>query len=248
MKPHYQQRLQDKLGHHGAAYNLSDAVFRSFQLQDGFNRCVMAVDTVHAATALLESGAVRRKEGEEDTGDGLEDHRDRFWRCWKALSWRDDGGELRRGLELAKKVQTALIRDGGAVVVQRLYHNFKAFRMFDLSDHKLGNHSLLVHPMSLQRLTAFFQEQQVHQTVNAQRKPVVLIGPRDQRTGRCFVVGYQIAAMGKGNGLGDAFEVAAEAVNAQAWHDLFDTTIMEVMQEDVERFKSELLRVASELL
>jgi hypothetical protein len=218
-------------------------------------------------------------------------------------------------------VQVALVGDGGAVVVQKLYHNFKAFRIFDLSDHKLSNHALLVsappgalapggcaaprrrpaaracqvegaaqgvlaraarrvppttpvrflptlppppapppppldststslqcHPMALQRLASFFQEQHLHQSASHRRKPVVLVGPRDAATGRCLIVGYQVAAPGRGNKLGAAFEAAAEEVGAQAWHDLFDTAIMEVAAEDVERFKGELLRVATELL
>lgn len=102
--------------------------------------------------------------------------------------------------------------------------------------------------MALQRMAAFFQEQHLHQSHTNRRKPVVLIGPRCPRTGRCLVVGYQVTAPGRGNKLGAAFEAAIEEVGAQAWHDLFDTAIMEVVAEDVERFKAELLRVATELL
>lgn len=247
MKPQFRTRLQEQIAAHGAAYNIGDALFRSFQLQDGYKRCVMAVDVVHAVTALLESGAARRSRDDTPSPAGS-DHRDRFWRSWNALSWRDDNGELRKGIELAKKVQIALVADGGAVVVQRLYHNFRAFRIFDLSDHKLTNQSLLGHPMALQRLAAFFQEQHAHQGQNNRRKPVVLIGPRDAVTGRCLVVGYQVTAPGRGNRLGDAFAAATEEVHAQAWHDLFDTSIMEIMSDDVERFKAELLRVATDLL
>jgi cell division control protein 45 len=256
MKPLYKAKLEEQLALHGVSYGLGDAIFNSFQLQDGYSRCVMTVDVVHAATALLESGAVRRpREGsagststEDDAPNALGDHRDRFWRCWNALSWRDDDGELRRGIELAKKVQRALVADGGSVVVQRLYHNFRQFRIFDLSDHQLTNRALLAHPMTLQRMAAFFQEQHLHQSQNNRRKPLVLIGTKDPLTGRCLVVGYQVTAPGQGNRLGAAFEAAAEEVGAQAWHDLFDTSIMEIAGEDVERFKAELLRVASELL
>jgi cell division control protein 45 len=259
MKKHYKAKLLEQLHLHGVSYGLGDAIFRSFQLQDGYSRCVMAVDVVHAATALLESGAVRRgggaaangsgsSDGDADGPDAPGDHRDRFWRAWNCLSWRDDAGELRRGIELAKKVQRAMVADGGAVVVQRLYHNFRAFRIFDLSEHQLTNRPLLAHPMALQRMAAFFQEQHLHQAATNRRKPLVLVGPRDPRTRRCLVVGYQVAAPGQGNRLGAAFEAAAEEVGAQAWHDLFDTSIMEIAGEDVERFKAELLRVASELL
>jgi len=257
MKPRFRHRLQEQLSLHGVAYNLGDAIFRSFQLQDGYSRCIMAVDVVHAVTALLESGALKRQPDANGSSqdsppngssNGRGDHRDRFWRCWNALSWRDDAGELRKGLELAKKVQRALVADGGAIIVQRLYHNFRSFRVFDLSDHKLTNHSLLAHPMALHRLAAFFQDQHMHQSHNASQKPVVLIGPRDPGTGRCLVVGYQVTAPGQGNRLNAAFAAATEEVGAQAWHDLFDTAIMEIIGDDVERFKAELLRVASELL
>ena len=257
MKPTYRVKLEEQLAMHGAEYNLNHAIFHSFQLQDGYSRCVMAVDVVHAATALLESGNVRRhREGsvgssssEDDTANALGDHRDRFWRCWNALSWKDDDGELRRGIELAKKVQRALVADSGSVVVQRLYHNFKVFRIFDLSDHQLTNRALLAHPMTLQRMAAFFQEQHKHQNQSNKRKPLVLVGPKDPLTGRCLVVGYQVASPGQqGNRLGAAFQAAADEVRALAWHDLFDTSIMEIAGDDVERFKAELLRAASELL
>jgi cell division control protein 45 len=242
MKPQYHKRLQEQLALHGISYNLGECMFHSFQLQDGFNRCVMAVDLVHAISALLECGGASGQDGAQ-LG-----HVDRFWRCWNALSWSNDSKDLRRGLELAKKLQSALVGDGGAIIAQRLYHNFRSFRVFDLSEHKLTNQGLLVHPMALQRLSEFLQEQYYHQSQTSKRKPVVLIAPRNAVTGRCLVVGYQVVAPGQGNKLGSAFVQAAEDVSAQAWHDLFDTSIMEIMADDVERFKAELLRIASDIL
>ena len=241
MKPQYQSRLQEQLVLHGMSYNLGDCMFHSFQLQDGFNRCVMAVDLVHALSALLECGN-KRSDGQDST------YIDRFWRCWRALSWSNDSKELRRGLELAKKLQAALVSDGGSVIVQRLYHNFRSFRVFDLSEHKLANQNLLVNPMALQRLAEFLQEQYFHQSQTNKRKPVVLIAPKDDANGRCIVVGYQVSSPGQGNKLGSAFVQAADDVGAQAWHDLFDTSVMEIMADDVERFKAELLRIASDIL
>ncbi|KAI8103739.1 hypothetical protein M9435_006267 [Picochlorum sp. BPE23] len=240
MKPLYHRRLQEQLALHGMSYNLGDCMFHSFQLQDGFNRCVMAVDIVHALSALLECGS---RKSETDGSS----HIDRFWRCWNALSWSNDSKELRKGLELAKKLQTALVTDGGAVIAQRLYHNFRSFRVFDLSEHKLTNQNLLVHPVALQRMAEFLQEQYYHQSQTSKRKPVVLVAPKDE-SGRCLVVGYQVCAPGEGNKLGSAFVQAAEDVGAQSWHDLFDTSVMEIMANDVERFKAELLRIASEIL
>jgi hypothetical protein len=34
--------------------------------------------------------------------------------------------------------------DGGAVIIQRQYHNFKQFRIFDLSDVKMSSQHLVV--------------------------------------------------------------------------------------------------------
>lgn len=101
------------------------------------------------------------------------------------------------------------------------------------------------HPMALQRLAAFFQEQAVH--FGQRRKPVVLIGPRSTE-GRCLVIGYEATNRMQGNRLGTAFAAAAEDVGAQAWQDLFDTTVMEVAFGDVDRFKGELLRLATEIV
>ena len=116
-------------------------------------------------------------------------------------------------MELAKKLQMALVADGGSVIAQRLYHNFRSFRVFDLSEHKLANHNLLVHPMALQRMAEFLQDQYYHQSQTSKRKPVVLIAPKDENTGRCLVVGFQVAKPGnQGNRLGSAFVQAAEDV------------------------------------
>ena len=243
MKPQYQVRLQEQLTLHGLSYNLGDCMFRSFQLQDGFNRCVMAVDLVHATSALLECGP-KTADDEHST------HVERFWRSWEALGWTNESHkDLRRGMELAKKLQMALVSDGGSVIAQRLYHNFRSFRVFDLSEHKLANHGLLVHPMALQRMAEFLQDQYYHQSQTSKRKPVVLIAPKDENTGRCLVVGFQVARPGnQGNRLGSAFVQAAEDVGARSWHDMFSTNICELDSSDVERFKAELLRVASDVL
>lgn len=250
MKPRFREKLLEQIRSHGSTFNLADAIFKSFQLQDGYARCVMAVDVVYAITALLESsdGYVATEQGTSLPRDNFVEHQDRFWRCWNALSWRNDCGELRRGIELAKRVQKALISDGGAVLAQKLFHNFRVFRIFDLSDHSLSNQSLLAHPLVLRRMAAFFQEQHFFQSNSNRRKPVVLIGPKSADSGKCLIVGYQVISPGKGNRLGTAFQAAAEEVAAQAWHDLFDTSIMEIASEDVERFKAELLRVATDLL
>lgn len=74
--------------------------------QDGLKRCVNIIDVVHAATALLECGSLAGK----DDLPSPSAHVDKFWQCYHALSWGSDGGELRRGLDLAKRVQKALIR------------------------------------------------------------------------------------------------------------------------------------------
>lgn len=253
MKPVFRKNLQEKLETHAPNFNMGDIMVRSFQLQDGPQRCVMAIDAVLAVAALLGCGSRTPSGGGGGTNDGTtasstpvkDDHIDKFWRAYHALSWGQDQGELRKGLDLAKKIQRALVTDGGSVVAQRLYHNFKAFRVYDLSDHKLTSQDLLSHPMALQRLAAFFQEQ--HFQTSKKKKPVVLIGPK-REDGRCLVVGYQATAHIRGNKLGLAFAEATEEVGAQAWHDLFEATVIELAASDVERFKQELLRAAAELL
>jgi hypothetical protein len=241
LRPRLRDQLPQRLAAHGPEFKLTDAMFKSFQLQDGHDRCVTAVDAVHAATALLECSG---RDGGEAAGSSSSDadHVDRFWNCYYALSPGDDRGNLRRGLDLAKKLQQALVSDGGRVLSQRLYHNFKAFRMYDMADHRMSNHHLLCHPMALQRLAAFFQDEMYSRT--GRRRPVVVIAPRNPDTGRCLVVGYGTSQRLRGNKLGAAFSAASEKVGARAWHDLFDTCVVEVTSSDVERFKSELLRMA----
>ncbi|PSC71473.1 cell division control 45-like protein [Micractinium conductrix] len=239
MAPRYRHSLSDKLETHAPAFRMGDVAFKSFQLQDGLRRCVNAVDLVYAVTALLECGS---KKG---PAAHFGDHTDKFWRAYHALSWGSDGGELRAGLDMAKKVQRALVNDGGAVLQQHHYHNFKQFRIYDLSDHKMNAQHLIGHPMALQRLAAFFQEQ--HFQARGKRKPVILIGPKAEN-GRCLVIGYEATQRMRGNKLGTAFIEATDRVGAQAWHDLFDTCVFEIKHDDVARFKEELLRLANALL
>ncbi|GAB4814948.1 hypothetical protein N2152v2_001994 [Parachlorella kessleri] len=239
MQPRYRHSLQERLAAVAPAFKMSDITFKSFQLQDGPKRCVSAVDAVYAVSALLHSGL--KKGGFE----GSRDHLEKFNRAYLALSWGDDRGELHRGLDLAKRLQRALIMDGGGVIAQKLFHNFKQFRIYDLSDHKVNNFHLLCHPMALQRLASFFQEQYYHQS--GKRKPVILVGPKAEN-GRCLVIGFEATNRMQGNKLGQAFAEATELVRAQSWHDLFDTSVIEIAHGDVERFKQEVLRVAAELL
>lgn len=101
------------------------------------------------------------------------------------------------------------------------------------------------HPIALQRLAAFFQEQGFH--ASSQRKPVVVVGPADTRS-RCLVVGYQATGRVRGSRLGEAFAAAAGTVGARAATDAFDAAVIELDLSDVERFKAELLRLSARLL
>jgi hypothetical protein len=73
MKPKYRNSLQERLEAHAPAFRMSDATFKSFQLQDGLKRCVNAVDVVHAVTALLECGS--KKAPSANFGE----HVEKFW-------------------------------------------------------------------------------------------------------------------------------------------------------------------------
>lgn len=233
MAPKFRRVLADKLAQHAPMFGLSEVAFPSFELQNGWNRAtyLSASDVVAALTALLEQPV-----GPRDDASA----RDRFWRAWESLGQRD-GGTLRAGLELAKKLQRAIVQDGGMMIQRKMFANFRNHRVFNLSEADIVHRDLIAQPLALQKLAAFLHD--AHFQDKKRDKPVVIIGPKDA-AGRCLAVGFSgNPRSGTGSKFGMAFERAARATNATARHDMFDSSIIEIGVSDIRRFTNEVTQI-----
>ncbi|DBB00209.1 hypothetical protein WJX77_012186 [Trebouxia sp. C0004] len=229
MDPRYQKILASKLQEHAHNYTLTDVSFRSFELAWAWRKQT-ASDTVHAVTALLEVTTAKQAAAHDDT-------KDRFWRAWSALSVESANNELKQGLELSKKLQQGILNAGGLIMARGLGNqNMKRYHMWNLSHQDISNKEMMTSPTALAKLGWFLMEARQHQT--NRHKDVIMVSPPNHDK-MCLVLGVvaqPTLATRQGNTFGTAFRSAADDTEAQTQHDGFDSSIMRISADDVQRF------------
>ncbi|KAL3155460.1 hypothetical protein ABBQ38_011016 [Trebouxia sp. C0009 RCD-2024] len=229
MDPKYQRVLAPKLQEHANSYQLTDVSFRSFEMVWAWQRQT-ASDTVHAVTALLDMTTAKQLAANDDA-------KDRFWRAWGALSVEHASSELKQGLELSKKLQQGILNAGGLIVSRRLGSaSVGGHQMWNLSHQDISNKEMLTTPIALAKLGWFLMDARQHQS--GRHKDVIMISPPDQDK-MCLVLGVvRQPTLGsrKGNTLGTAFRSAAADTEAQVEDHGFDSSVMRISADDVQRF------------
>ncbi|KAK9862005.1 hypothetical protein WJX84_004878 [Apatococcus fuscideae] len=238
MRPFLQQQLGTKLTQHGHNYRLDDDV-KSFIMKVGYAVKLCAADAVHGVTALLE--VCQTPGSEEDCP------MHRFWEAWEALGVKDNVS-IKRGIELSKRLQRAILSDGGLLIGRKAVRELQTYRLFNLSKEDIANRELLSQPLALLKLGMFLRE--AHWQETNKRKNLVLVGPKSQNPaegGFCLVAGINASgpelALTQGNTFGQMFKSAALRLNADVQQDGFETSIIKVQAEDVIRFLRELATV-----
>lgn len=234
MLPAVRKRAIVRLVEEAPSFGLLDFSYRSFQIDNGWNQVgLSASDVVVALTALLDGS-------ETDTRTA----RERFWEAWAALSHREVG-TLQSGLRLAKKLQQAIVMDGGMITDRRrtLGRRHRNLHVFDLSTADIVHRALLLQPVALLKLASFLHDGRIQ--IDKEAKPLVVIGP-PSKEGRCLVVGFsgQPTLDSENTMFGDLFEKAAHQCNAIKRQDLFDADIVEIAEGDTKRFKVALTQLA----
>lgn len=230
MTPAVRKRAPGRLIKEAPSFGLLDFSYRSFQINNGWNQVgLSASDVVVALTALLDGG-------ETDTRP----NRDRFWDAWTALSHREVA-TLRKGLELAKKLQRAIVMDGGMITDRggTLRRRHRHLHLFDLSAADIVHRVLLLRPVALLKLASFLHDAWIQKVKVA--VPLVVIGPPSEE-GQCLVVGFsgRPTLESQITPFGSLFELAAQQCNATKRQDLFDAAIVEIGREDAKRFGAAL--------
>lgn len=233
MDPRYQRLLSGKLQEHAHDYQLVDINFRSFELVWAWRRQT-ASDTVLAVTALLDMTTAKQAAADDDA-------KDRFWRAWSALSVEHASSELKQGLELSKKLQQGILSAGGLIIARALgAQNMKKYNLWNLSQQDISHKDMLTNPTALAKLGWFLMEAR-HKQGRAQ-KDCIMIGPPNHEK-MCLVLGVAAQSSSsswRGNTFGTAFREAADDTEAQVQHDGFDSSVMRISVDDVQRFATTL--------
>ncbi|CAL8469810.1 g9352 [Coccomyxa elongata] len=234
--------LAQKLVEHAHNYRLTDLEFKSFRLAWGTNAPLYAADVVLAATALLEAPPATR------AGEGAvrDDRSDCIWMAYDAMAVQD-GGQLRKGIELSKRLQRAILSDGGLLLVSKAGQERAKFRWYDMTRNEVSNKAILSHPLALVKLGMFLRDVAAMRQTK-KRKPIVLVGPADAH-GNCLVVAVTCEPMSaeavQGNPFGMLFEKSARNIGASFEHKGFDSSVIQLAVADVDRFVRELAVQAS---
>eukprot|EP00897_Mesotaenium_endlicherianum_P000559 jgi/Mesen1/10503/ME000083S10006 len=158
MDSNLQQRLKDLVNIELQSYGLDRIFFTNFRMHHGYKFKVSAADLVYGVTALLESGK------------SLQERSDGFWQAVNALSARG-ASVLEQGMDLAIKVQQAIVRQGSLVIAKKvkLLLLLLARSSVDQTLTRRGklqyllledqvDSELLAHPLAITRLIHFLMD------------------------------------------------------------------------------------------
>ncbi|KAK8849506.1 hypothetical protein IAR55_004840 [Kwoniella newhampshirensis] len=169
-------------------------------------------------------------------------HVTNFWVAYDAC---DDVTLLRRSLQLAMTLHKSIIRAGSALLDKSIIRSLRTFRLAILREGP--DLRLFSHPSTLSRLALWlvdatrdrWAEKQARQGGGKVKSLPFVVACLNEDRGTYQVVGVTGAPeFGdvRKNKFGLAFQQAAEESGAGAKHDMFDTSVVEVRQEDLQQF------------
>ena len=229
MDPEVRADIPRKVDEWVALFSLADVKFDSFKLHFGYRDNMGAADMVSAVTALLEAGA-----------DGQE----QFWVAMDCLSMLNVA-EIRRGLELSKEIQRAIVEHAGRAIQARRVERYQHFCCLNLSEGLPGRaRELLCQPLALTRLASFVQDAHAIHASHRAFLRMVVVGPEDRATGKCCIVGVTSQVVQRqskqGNALSFYFQSALGKIETAASNDAFMGSTVKIPAADVARFLDEL--------
>ncbi len=242
--------LRDNLKVQGPAYDLDDPFTATFHRVAGGGRNVSAHDVAACVEALLEGHftedashalvrAAKKRRGEVvDTEDEASVEKRAFLRgFWHAYDacLGDDDALLSRGVHAACALQRGVVGQAVSMVEKREITTLRHFRYAYVQ----ASNDVFSKPLALRKLALFLVG--VHTTngkwVDAKAKPLVLLAERRD----CFLVaGVDGREGARKNRLAHAFRLAAEHIQTSSRQDLFDSSVVEVAHDDVQRFVESL--------
>ncbi|KAJ0975594.1 hypothetical protein J5N97_017559 [Dioscorea zingiberensis] len=224
MSMEVKQRLKSELIRFLPEYGLTDLYYRSFLRMHGYSSKVSAADVVYGVTALLESFV----EGEESSAA------EQFWVAYSALS-SNNLNQLKKGMQNAIELQRAILRQGSLAITKtgfiRSGRKFRWVKLEDPVDTKC-----LGHPQALTKFCFFLMDALKER--GAKMKPLICACLAKEHN-KVLVVGVcgkpRVGAI-QGNAFGIAFRATAEEIDAEYFHELFESSWIVLDTTDVRSF------------
>ncbi|KAJ7168247.1 CDC45-like protein [Mycena crocata] len=195
-------------------------------------------------------GATKTKrinEGEEADDDGEADAKEVQWwvkNFWTAFDALSDIGPLRHALGLSMTMHRAIIDQGTSIIDKQDIRTMRNHRVVVLTQ---GPHlALFSHPGVLSRLALWLVDALrdrlpgMNVSVRTKRKSLPFVVACLNESTQSYIVVGVMAALDFGdvrkNEFGLAFLDAKERCNARTRHGSFDTSVLEINQEDLKVF------------
>ena len=253
MKPTLKRALKSKLDSVSEIYGIEGITRQGVIRHFGLAGVMSAGDCVESVAAVLETGKaeplLRDYDGQESERGTSDEEYEReykeltetwvknFWIAWDA--W-DDFESMKRGVEKAKALQSAVVTTANYIFDKNLPKDLQTFRMVVVQD--APDIQVFWNPLSLQRLVNWVFEgcaelnstnlPMVFAVLNEHKHTYLVYGiggrkPRDSQ---------QTESLSDFNKFGSQFQETAARINARIRIDAFDSAIIELSREDLPRF------------
>jgi cell division control protein 45 len=240
MKKKFKDRLPEQLEKYAPEFGVTDLYVESFVKRPSFDKEVSAFDVVYGAAALL--GSIRVQHGASGTENGMDVDSEEdflkanFWNAYRSLS--HSNALIDEGIDEAIDLQCAIVRQVTAIIQRRDIVPVGKFRAgFVRSDSP--DFKYFTHPLSLSKLAHFLVDTLIDMQRSRKRnRPLMLttILPSDQ----CLIVGVEGQHSGAPhvpNRFGRAFAEAAAKTGIPLKYNSFDTSVIQIPKDDLERFR-----------
>ncbi|PKU77191.1 cell division control protein 45 homolog [Dendrobium catenatum] len=213
MSMEVKRRMKNEFDQFLPEYGLTEFYYRSFFRLHGYCSKLSAADVVYGVTALLESLVGTKK----DTSIG-----EKFWVAYSALSL-NNLEQLRKGMQNAIEIQRAILRQGSSAMTKSGFiRSGRRFRWIKLEDPV--DTEKLHYPQALTKLCYFLMDALKER--GAKVKPLIC-ACLAKEPGKVLIVGVcnkpRLGAI-QGNSFGIAFRTAAEEIDAEYFHELFESS------------------------
>eukprot|EP00053_Salpingoeca_punica_P005568 m.55304 g.55304 ORF g.55304 m.55304 type:complete len:584 (+) comp13303_c0_seq1:398-2149(+) len=241
------EKLGEQLARCGPSFGLENVTFSSFVLKRGYGTRVSAADAVYALNALLES-SVDGSESGWLTG---------FHRALDSLSFRGSYfNTLKEGMQLSMVQETAILSAVESIVSGKNIRKTQLCRFSILRDSP--HQKFFVHPGTLRKLGLFLldtfrfaKDDALDKKSSLRKKTMPIVVAAHNAQNETYLVMGIWALPGKTEGsvernqFGSLFQQAGERIDARIRLSSFDSSVMEIKADDMNRFIGALTRLSS---
>ncbi|EAR84925.3 CDC45-like protein (macronuclear) [Tetrahymena thermophila SB210] len=265
MKAQFKEKLKDNIHSVATKYKLYNVLFNSFVRQIDEKTQVSSTDMVYCLTAILEcpkqilqnifedplkvGQSIQTDKTSDNSEEGSKNYNEKdifdriknFWWAYETISSKE-AVLILKGIDIAIQFQKAMVNEAKFVIDRDLITQCSDFRFLKLNNDTYSQNQYFQHPYSLQKLALFlmgiFKEKQKS---NQPIKPIVLSIKNSitQTQTIIGVVGNHYSASTK-NDFAFKFQSAAKALNLQYKQDDFETSIIEIKDQDFDVFLDEI--------